>query len=273
MNGRKRYLPLILALGVGAGLLPSLAQGVAPPSTSSITAAAGPKWAGPDGTNTVYITPGGTVTFSNTTALTHNVAFTATQPQSCAEIAPDSGASVPPLPPTATAGPWSGTCTFANLGDYPFHCTFHTGMRGTVVVANELPPPTTSTGGGTTTGTPPPPPPPGIPPAANALKLKSTQKGKSVKGSINILLAGSKLDVRAVVKRKTLGISGSGRKRVGRYLRNSVAAKTVNFKVSLSAKAKKALKNKGKLKIRIDITVTPPIGSKYTKTKTVTLKP
>lgn len=270
MRGRKRYLPLILALGVGAGLLPSLAQGVAPPSTSSFVAGPGIKWTAPDGSKTVYVTPGGTVAFSNATTVSHSVVFDTTTP-SCTETAPDAGASVPPLPATPSH-PWSGTCTFA-AGTYAFHCGLHgAAMRGTVIATNQLPTPTTTTGGGGgTTNTQPPPGQ--IPPAASSLKLKTSQKGKSVKGSIVIDRASSKLDVRALVTRKTLGLTGSGRKRVGRFLRNAVGGKKVNFKVSLSAKAKKVLKNKGKLKIRIEITVTPDIGVKFTTKKTVTLKP
>jgi plastocyanin len=273
VKGRKRYLPLILALGVGVGLLPSLAQGVAPPSTSSFTAVAGPKWAAPDGSKTVYIAPDGVVTFSNPTTTHHNVTFheSTLMPASCTEIGPDPSAMVPPLPPTGIAGPWSGTCTFASVGTYTFHCTIHLGMKGTVIVANQLPTPTTTTGGGG--GTMTTEPPEQIPPAASTLKLKSHQKGKSVKGSILIDRASSKLDVRALVTRKTLGLSGSGHKRVGRFLRKSIGGKKVSFKISLSHKAKTSLKNKGKLKIRIEITVTPDVGETFTKTKTVTLKP
>ncbi|MGH2840383.1 MAG: cupredoxin domain-containing protein [Solirubrobacteraceae bacterium] len=244
MRSRRRSAPLILVLALAA--VPVLAQGAAP--TGSFTAVDN-AWNAAAGGSTVVIAKGGTVTFAYPSGTgQHNVVFGSSAPTAC----------VPPLPAGGQGPGWSSTCTFAEVGDYAFVCGVHDAMTGTVsVVAN---------------GTTPPPPPGAVGLAASELKLKRSQRGRSVKGSIRVARAGSRLDVRALVRRKALGETKSGKRRVGRFLRTSVGGARVSFKVSLSKTARRALSRRGRLRITVEIAVTPLAGAKFTTKKTVTLR-
>jgi plastocyanin len=257
VRAHRRYLPLVLALTIGAGLLPALAHGGATPSTGTVTASDPHKWTAGGGGSTVTIAKGGTVTFAYPNGMTqHNVVFDTLQPQACTQTFPPASGSVPPLPSHPLFAAWSGKCTFATAGDYKFHCGLHGNlMTGTVKVVDDTVPPTSG-------------------PAAKALKIKRKQRGGSVKGSIEITRAGTSLDVRAFARTKDLGGTNVGQqKRVGRFARLSLDAKVKNFTVKLNKKARNALRNKGKLRLTLTITVTPQAGKIYSKTKHVALKP
>lgn len=69
----------------------------------------------------VRVTPGGSVTWSNATGVTHNVTF-------------DAVAGAPSHVPEHASG--TNTRSFPTAGTFPYRCTFHSGMAGTVQVTN-----------------------------------------------------------------------------------------------------------------------------------------
>ena len=150
---------------VGALLLavPALAQNPANPDPVSYTAFDTPasgalfRWYVTSTTTTdVTIAAHGTVRFNNPeiTSRAHNVDFVSDQKPQC-KLDTDTAASTAPMPPTPTAGKWSGTCVFDQAGTYRFVCdnTFHLNMTGTITVA--APPPGTAPPQATSSPTPP----------------------------------------------------------------------------------------------------------------------
>ena len=127
-----------------------------------------------------------------------------------------------------------------------------------------------------------PGPPPGLDlpslldvPGASSLRLKSSQRGTVVRGSLVVARKGSKLVVRALARRNALSRSSrsSLRVQVGRQQRSPVQGRT-SFGVALNATARRALRRDGRLAIGLRITVTPPAeGRSYKATRTVTLRP
>lgn len=65
------------------------------------------------------VSSGTTVTFTNSSGVAHNVIFDGAAPTGGDIGAISSG---------------SQTRTFSTVGSYPFHCTIHAGMTGTVIV-------------------------------------------------------------------------------------------------------------------------------------------
>lgn len=247
-------MPVILALGLAAVLLPALAQSVPPPAAGSFTAVDN-AWNAAGGGKTVTIAKGGTVSFGYPSGgSTHNVVFDSKAPQLCTQTAPAPTGAVPPLPATPSSPGWSGKCTFADLGDYKFHCGLHGAtMSGTVKVAADTAP---------------------VTPAAKNLKLKKSQRGTSVKGSVDVTNDGSSVDVRAFARLKALGINKVGQRKVGRFVDLSVDAETKSFKVKLNKAGRRAVRRNGVLKLTVSITVTPPAsGKRYQEFKTVKLRP
>jgi hypothetical protein len=221
---------------------------------------------------------GGTVGFSYPSGFTsHNVVFTQLQPSGCTQTAPPSSAAVPPLPPSPSGAGWAGACTFNTPGTYPFVCGLHGSMTGSVTVQSP---------GGTPPPPPPPPaPPPGPPPpppppssttsaAASSVRLTARQRGTTVRGSVNVARASSRLLARGFARRRALtGGSSSLQVQVGRQQRLSVGPGRVSFAVALNASARRALRRSSRMSITLRLTVTPDKGKAYTATRTVILRP
>jgi plastocyanin len=124
--------------------------GVSPAAAAKITAAY-PAWS----PTTATINAGQSVEFESTETLAHGVGWGITAPEtpSCTGV-----------PGPAQAGPWSGSCTFNQAGSYPFHCTLHASMTGTITV--------NSTG-------------PGKPVVSTSAATSITDTGATLKGSVN----------------------------------------------------------------------------------------
>jgi plastocyanin len=279
----KRYLPLVALLGAAAAVLPTLAVGA---STGSVQAR--DFYYMP---SSIAITPGGTVTFSQGGAYSHDVHFDGPLPDSCSN---SSGAAVGPstassAPPVASSTAWSGSCTFNQAGTYTFHCDVHH-FTGTVYVnaagtvpstTTTSPPPTTTT---TTTATTPSPTPttatttpttssgagggsssagsPAAGAALNAVALAASQKGSTVRGSADVVQAGSTLtvDLRA------------GTAAAGHLTRRAVGPGRVAFTVALNARARRAQRRHGRLALTVNVQVAAPNGTIGTRAKHVTVK-
>ncbi len=137
--------------GVLLGALLTLAAvGVSPASAATITAAY-PAWS----PNSATITAGESVTFESNESLAHGVGW---------EPAAPATPSCTGVPGPAQAGPWSGSCTFTVAGSYPFVCTLHASMTGTITV--------NSAG-------------PGAPVVSTSAATSVTDTGATLKGSVN----------------------------------------------------------------------------------------
>jgi hypothetical protein len=122
---------------------------------------------------------------------------------------------------------------------------------------------------------PPPPSPPASTtgPAATALRVTTPQRGFTLRGSVAVRSASSRLLARAFARR---GALSGGRStllvQVGRQLRSSVGPGRVSFSVPLSATARRALRRNGRLAITLRLTVDPPTGATYTAQRAVILR-
>jgi plastocyanin len=231
---------------------------------------------------------GGSVTFSNPSSeVSHGVEW-------------KSGPSTPSCSgvPGASAGQpsfgtkWSGACTFSQPGTYMFWCTFHGSKMAASVTVNANGTTTTTTttttgattapGGGTLPGYGTQPsgtaaPAAGSPlagSAAEAIKLRSSQHGKAVRGSVAISAAGAggRLEVDLLATTASLARAGqAGRVRVGKLVRSSLASGTVSFSVALNARARGALRRHRHLKLSVKLIITPAGGAAVTVTRRVTV--
>jgi plastocyanin len=264
---RRRHVLLVAAAGIAVGLLSGPAHSQAPPSTAALVAhdfdGDPNRWVAANGSNSVKIAAGGTVSFSYPSGtLEHNAAFQGAKPRACSMTAGSSNGPVPPLPSEAKGPGWAGRCTF-DAGIYQAYCTVHNGMTAKIeVVGTGTPPPTTQPGGT----------PPG--PAGSSIGLKRAQRGNVIRGSLQVARASSRLDVRALVRRSLLSdTKRSGRVRVARQLRPSVGGRRVAFTLRLNAKARRALKREGRLAVRLEIRVNPLAGASYVTHRSVTQRP
>ena len=201
---------------------------------------------------------GGAVTFTNATAVPHDVTWT-------------SGPGVPGcagVPSNGAKSNWSGSCTFANPGTYAFVCSVHPGeMKGAI----------TASAGQTPTAPLPTESPesPRSGAVSRALKLDKVQRGRRVRGSIGLSQAGAgaRLRVDVFATRASLfGRGRSGRARVGRLVRSSLLAGRVSFKVSLRGAALRALSRRGRLRLTVKTVLIPPQGDRLKFTRKVVLR-
>lgn len=266
---------LVLAAGIGGLLIGAPAHSQVVPAASIVASDFAFKTSA-GGAPSVTVGPGSPVAFSYPAGdSAHNVVFTGPQPSSCTLAG--SGPGSAPLPAQPTARGWQGECTFAAEATYTFVCGLHGTMSGTVQVS----------GGG---GAPPPPPgPPGPPPppgaapppppagsavaAASSVRITAVQRGTTIRGSVRVRHAGSRLLVRALARRRALSGGRSTRQvEVGRGLRRSVGAGRVAFGVRLNAAARRVLRRDRRLAISLRLTVTPPTGSSYSATRAVVVR-
>jgi plastocyanin len=230
----------MLALALAAALLPVAANSADGPTIEATTGNGGYIWK----PSTAGVSAGGAVNFRSTSAVVeHGVTWTSGPGNpNCTDVPINEGKTN-----------WSGSCTFANPGNYAFVCTIHPGeMKGTITV-----------GSGETTPKPPPTGSPGSPlngPASQALKLARSQRGRSVRGSISLSQAGdgARLEVGLFATRASLlGPGHAGTMRVGRLVRSSVDAGRVSFAVSLKRPARRALQQRERLALTVKLTIAP----------------
>lgn len=222
-------------------------------------------WAPP----TATVGAGGTVSFANPySEVPHGLKFTGGP-------ATPSCAGIPAAASTETgAANWHGECAFSTPGTYTFICTVHPGeMKGTITVNSDGTTTTTTTPTTPTTTTPTTPvEPTSGPPLLGSPKIRSSQRGGAVKGSIDISKsgAGNRLEVDVFAKSAALAKAGrSTRVRVGRLARGSVPAGNLSFTVKLDAKARSALKRHRRLALTVRISLTPFYGESTTVTRSV----
>jgi plastocyanin len=215
------------------------------------------------------VSAGAAVTFSNPSEVSHGVEWRSAIKPSCEE-----GTGKVPVgtTPAASGKKWSGACTFSQPGTYTFYCTVHPEMMGTITVNAVSPTPTTTTAP-TTTATPAPTTPgPSSSPLIGGPSLSSSQRGGTVRGSLEVSQAGAggRLEVDLFANSASLATARhSARVRVGRLVRNSVSAGKVPFAVGLTPRARKALKRHHRLALTVKIALTPVHGTPFNFTRVV----
>ena len=277
---RRRYLPAVAALGAALVVLPAIAG-----SETSPTIEAGQSEGLYGGfiwrPASAEVSAGGTVSFANPSAgVMHGVVWNSGDPEtpSCSGVPIDEGRTS-----------WKGTCTFTRPGTYSFRCFVHpTEMTGSITVAangtttTTTTTPTTTTTSTTTTSTSTStstltgPTPAGEPLTGPALvgspSVRSSQRGGSVKGSLEVSKAGAgdRLEIDVFAKSAALAAARhSAPVRVGRLVRTPVGAGRLAFSIKLDAKALKAIRRHHHLALTVKITLTPPHGSPLTITRAV----
>jgi plastocyanin len=262
---RRRYLPLAAVLGVAVAVLPVVASFATEPT---ISAAGGNGYSFYWNPSTAEVSSGGTVTFQNmSSSVEHGVVWTG---------GPETP-SCPGVPIGEGKYNWKGACTFKVSGTYTFHCFVHpTEMTGSITVNPNGTTTTTTTTPTTTTTTTTTPTTPTEPPSGSPFvgspSLRSSQRGGSVKGSLDISKAGAgdRLEIDVFAKSASLAkAKRSTRVRVGRLVRSSVVAGAMSFSVKLNARARRALKRHRRLALTVKIMLTPAHGEPLTVTRAV----
>jgi hypothetical protein len=238
-----------------------------------------PCWATPGSSQPaakVTIASGGSVTFADSKTAA-NIAWTG--------AAPTCESAVPVAPASPKTG-WEGKCTFATPGAYHFESSTlwpeYTKYE-VVVEGSATTPPTGTTGesgskGGSTPGGASSPTPaggqaPSGSPLSGAPTISPSQRGTTVKGSLQISKAGTgdRLVVELIATTASLASAGRSTQVVGRSISASMSAGQRSFSVKLDAKAGRALKRHERLALKVRITLTPAHGEATTVTRSVTL--
>lgn len=246
-RARRVRLPFAAVAALGLVFAFASVGSAADPTIEPSFGSSGYSWS----PSSVTVSTGGTVAFKNSSdVVPHGVRWTGgPEKPGCS-----SGVAV-----EQEKTSWSGTCTFAQAGTYSFVCTVHPiEMKGTIAVGS--------------TGEPPPPPAEESPlrgPASRALKLAKSQRGSSVRGSIDLTQAsaGGRLEV-LLFMRKAGGSAGA---RVGRLVRSPLGAGIRSFSVPLKSSARRALRSRGRLSLSAQVIVTPLGGTGLTLKRGVTL--
>jgi plastocyanin len=282
MRLHKRYLLLLLVLLAGLPVIPTMAGAEATPTVEAKNEGSYTEERHSWSPTQTMVALGGTVAFANPSTTNHGIEWVG---------GPSTPACTSGVPvgttPAASGANWNGTCTFAQAGVYRFYCTVHgAAMQGRVVVgatgiitttASTTQSYSTGTTTTTTSGVPTPetlPGPPLVGSASEAIKLTASQHGTFVRGSVAVAQggAGGKLEVDLLARKAVLAKTGhAAQTRVGRLVRSSLTAGRVSFKVSLSAKAKRALRTRRRLALTVRIILTPTRGSAVTVTRHVIL--
>jgi plastocyanin len=280
MRPRRRYVPLLVVLGLAAAVLPAIASSETSPTVNAVNTSTGGLYSEEHHSwspSQVSVGAGGAVTLSNPTTTRHGVKWVG------GPTTPTCEGSVPVGTTEAAAGTnWSGSCTFAQAGTYTFYCTVHgPEMTGTVTVSQDGTTTTTTsapTGAPTTTGTTPGPTTevPSGPPLVGGPSLRRSQHGTSVHGSLEISPAGAgdRLEVDLLASSLSLGAGGHAtRVTVGRLVHSKATVGRQSFSVKLSAQARRALKRRHRLALTVRIVLTPNNGKSTTLTRSVVEHP
>ena len=289
MKLRKRYLPLVAVLGAAVAIVPALA---ATPSEVKLEVNENcvqpdwPCWATPGSgpspapASKVTIATGGEVMFTDNGAPA-NIAWTGTAPTCSSGV---------PVSPTSPKTDWEGKCKFEQPGTYRFESStlfkdaYDNYTKYEIVVEGTTPgtTPTTTATTPTATATPypttPSEPSPGSPleGGSRALALAGSQRGSTVRGSIEVSQAGAggRLEVVLFATGASLAKAGhSGQVRVGRLVRSPLKAGRVSISVPLDARGKAALRRHRRLALRVKITLTPLHGAAVGVTHGVLVRP
>jgi hypothetical protein len=280
---------LAAVLGAAVAVLPALAGATAPSEVKlevnqNCVEANWPCWTSGSGANPapalkVTIAAGGDVMFTDHDASTAAAVVWMGSAPACTGV------------PTSAMTGWEGKCTFATPGIYKFesstmfkeataYATIDYTKYEVVVEGSATTTPTTGTTGTTgttttptTTTSPASSDSPLAGPELRAVKVAKSQRGGSVKGSLQISKAGAgdRLEVDLLATAASLAKAGHATRVVGRFVNASVSAGQRPFSVKLNAKARRALKRHHRLALKVKIVLTPAGGEALTITRSVIL--
>jgi hypothetical protein len=110
-------------------------------------------------------------------------------------------------------------------------------------------------------------------PFSGAPTIHSSQRGTTVKGSLQVAKAGvgDRLEVDLIATTASLAKAGHKTQVVGRFVSASASVGQQSFSVKLDAKARKALKRHHHLALKVKITLTPGYGEAVSVTRSVTV--
>ena len=224
----------------------------------------------------VTIASGGSVTFADSKTAA-SIAWTGT--------APTCESAVPVAPASPKTG-WEGKCTFATPGTYKFESStlwpeytkYEVVVEGSATVPST---PTTGEGGSTGSSTPgtttsgraPAGESPTGSPLSGAPRISPSQRGGTVRGSLEVSKAGAgdRLEVDLIATTASLAKAGHATQVVGRFVSASVSAGQRSFSVKLDTKARRALKRRHHLALKVEITLTPANGRATSVIRSMTL--
>jgi len=104
----------------------------------------------------------------------------------------------------------------------------------------------------------------------SVLHLGLAQHG-SVRGSLEVAQAGSRLEVELLVAGSLLGGHSHAAILAGRLSKARLQAGRLTFTVLLGARARQALRHRGRLPLTVRLVLTPPAGAAITRTLKVAL--
>jgi hypothetical protein len=112
-------------------------------------------------------------------------------------------------------------------------------------------------------------------PLSGAPRVRSSQRGATVKGSLEVSKAGAgdRHEIDLIATTASLAKAGHGAPVVGRFVSASVTAGQRSFSVRPDMRARRALKRHHHLALKVRITLTPAGGQATSITRSVTLHP
>lgn len=275
----KRLLVLAVVLGAAMAVLPGMAGLAASPTVSAVEEGAPYYSKFAWSPSQAEVAAGGSVTFQNmSSSVPHGIVWKMTP------ATPTCEAGVPVYATFTGEGKtgWKGNCTFSQAGSYSFYCSVHgESMSGTITVTPGGTTTTTTTTGttgttGTTTTTSTPPPSPESLLAGSvsqSLKIAKSQRGRSVKGSIDLskAAAGDSLEIDLFAQSASLARAKRPRAavRVGRLIRRSLSAGKLTFSVKLNVRAQRAIERHHRLALTVRAVITPAGGEALTIIRSV----
>jgi plastocyanin len=276
---RPRKLHLLLAASLGAAIpvVPAIASSQSAPTVSGLESR---MWSPAQ----VALASGGTVSFEDASdTVPHGVVWESGDPETpvCNGV------------PAEGETNWKGSCTFTKAGVYRYYCSVHgMAMSGTIEVSAPAttptappPVPTAPGGAGSTPSSPTSTaePPAGAPAASplaggtsRAIALARSQRGKSVRGSIELSPAGAgaRLEIDLLASGAALGRGRHAAPvRVGRLARSALKPGRVSFTASLNGSGRAALRRRGRLALTVRIALTPAHGATVSVTRLVVVRP
>jgi plastocyanin len=236
----------------------------------------------------VQVEPDGAVQFANPTGVPHGIEWVSTP----GGAKPECSAGVPVGTTAGASGEhWSGTCTFKTPGVYTLYCTVHgaamsatvtvgptgttttttTGTTtGTTTATGTTAPATTTTGGGS--------PAPVVTGTAgrlvSALRLRPSQHGPTLRGSVTLgrAAAGKVVEVELLAARGALAAAtGPAAVPVATVVRPDASAGVLAFALHLDRRAARVLRARGRLTLTLRVLIGVPGRAKPTLSRSVTL--